>query len=1341
MKNYRSVSILLALSLFAQPVFAATSNIDALLAQISALNSQIAQLQLSAQVAGTIPDFSGTSSSSARVISAVSTAPTVATAPFTLTGSFSNLVVGRPSSGCFQVRISTGAYGTGCDTESKFTQLTSTIAGATQFPTVISANTSTLLPGTTYFFRLLVGDLLNIPGIIPVKFTSTEASFTTPPAPVAPVPVKATVSVALARLIPSSFAVNKGNQTLSSYTFTVTGTPVTLKSATFHLDADTTGVGSLGAGSLSSPILIGPNGNGMQFGLNSTNFSPTSATAVSKPSDSIILPVGVSTLTFQASGSTKFLNGQNIKVQVQPNVDFVFDPAPGSVTSSLLAVTLPVVGGRNVPSITLVAPAERATLTAGKTVTVIWKTNFFGDLKVNIDLFSKATSTAGIWHLATSISNTGSKTLTLPAELASGPYQLSVASVDNGPSTESSHNITIASSASVRGTLNLTADNLVDSLAVANVPNQTLGVMRITVTNEPVTVTKLALHTFFGASAALTNVTLSKSDGTVLAGPFDALNAKADNAVTFTDAFTLPVGTTALTIKGRIPSSAQNGSTIGFDTQPSLDWSAVGATTGSGAALSSASVRVFGPIVKNLALTVKTVPVGGVSSNPLPLVAGQANRLFQVYSFDATQSGEDVRFSSIGLSLRVDKGASQTMLSNCVLQRDGDKGPLLNSGSNVVNPVASDKNGTQNLFTFDTSLLVKKGTVVSAQLSCNVSPNARGSFSWGIVGSTVVNITGAQSSNGKEATVVEGFGDPATVSQSSLSFSTDSSSPGFQIVRGGQTNVTVGVVKFRATGEPVSLQRMGLSLPAGSPQSVSQLKVFDGAAQVGSAVFTGNSRFATSTFLGANGITIPRDADKTLTLKADFAQIGPTGSATPGDDIQFGVTGAVNTQGVGMNSGTQVNGFGTTAFASISLQKSTPVVNLETLPTTNVEDGRLMRFRVDAHLAGNISLGQFVFQVARSNVSVQNLKLFAFTDANYTQPVVASGVSNGLLFSSAGALASSPINVKATIPVVQIPAGSARFFELRATVVPTGVGSVSTSLVPDDGGSTLQTFAVRSATGSFVWSPNSIGSSQLTDADWATGFGVANFTVGNGFITQTRTGTGSGNTTSATSTSSQTTTSTGTTQASSSGSNTTTTTTSATTTSQQPAVPAVTLTAPASLTAGGVANVAWKITKATTPKDWISLVPTGATWSAGFPWFYTGGAIQGEKQIPVPAIAGTYDVVYLVNDGLTEVGRTKGIVVNATGATHTLSFARLFDDGQTSVGILWSVPGGVKDGDWIGIDPVGQPWKDPLPWIPVNGQKQASGVMTVPATSGQFQLVYYEKGMIEKARSAQIFVK
>ena len=1034
------------------------------------------------------------------------------------------------------------------------------------------------------------------------------------------------------------------------------------------------------------------------------------------------------------------------------------------------------------------------------------------------------------------------------------------------------------------------------TIVVSNVPNQTLGTFSVTTTGEPVTVKGVTFHTNLTTDSApgagdtdlVTNVTLVAANGSIVAGPVDATLGKAEGLLVFKDTIRIPVGTITVSLKGRVRATAGNGQKIRIGMTPSLDWATpVGLTSGKKVNLPTKEILISTPTIKAPSLTLKTVSVSGVSSNPLPLFAGTNSRLFQVYSFDATQSGEDIRFSSAKLLLDVEAGASQTMLTNCQLQLGGDKGLLLNTGSNVVNPTASEKSGTQNTFTFDKALVVPKGQAVTAQLMCNVSASAKGSFAWGLNEGSSLVATGAQSANNVPVKIVPGLGaaalvttvrpaslsvsvasDPVsqtivpggtavlfakiqldttssgedvrisniplilsanatssakttsltncqlfdgnvslmngsnilnpqdtdiqkavfdqaltvqkgivkilslkctvsasakgsysfsvftgvngivatgvttsstaavtittgnspvmTVSQSSLSFSTDASSPQFQIAQGGQTNVVVGVVKFRATGEAMNLQRMGLALPSGSPQSVSQVKLFDGSTQVGTAVFTGNNRFATSTF--NTPVTLPRDTDKTITIKADFAQISSTGPATPGDVLAFGVTGAINTQAVGVSSGTVIAGFGSTSFSSISLQKSTPVVTLDSLPGTNMEDGRLVRFRVDANLAGDISLGQFAFQIARSNATIQDLKLFAFTDAGYSAPVSGNGISNGLVFSLSGVPAVPPTNVLAKLAPVVVPAGQARFFELRATVVPTGFGAVTVSLVPDDGGAALKTFASYPNAG-FVWSPNSTRSSQFTDADWVTGFGVANFTVGNGFMTQTRTGTGSpaatNNNTNSTS------------QTGASSSSTTTTTSSTTAVPNAP----VTLTVATSLTAGATTNVSWSITKATTPKDWIAFAPTGGNWTTGTGWFYTAGAAQGQKQISVPAIAGTYDVVYYVNDGQTEVGRTKGVVVNSSGVTHTLSLARTIDDGQTSVGIQWSVPGGVKEGDWIGFAPVGQTWKDPLPWIFVNGQKQTSGTIGVPKTAGQYQLVYFEKGMIEKARSSQIFVK
>ena len=130
----------------------------------------------------------------------------------------------------------------------------------------------------------------------------------------------------------------------------------------------------------------------------------------------------------------------------------------------------------------------------------------------------------------------------------------------------------------------------------------------------------------------------------MVAGPVDeATTCTTGCTVTFTDTITFPTGRHVYTIKGKIPSSTTNGATVIVSTTPSGWGSPTGQTSGSTVTISQANFAMNTMTVKAAALDV------AVSSTPAAqnIVAGGQGVTFANYQFDATQSGEDVRFSSM----------------------------------------------------------------------------------------------------------------------------------------------------------------------------------------------------------------------------------------------------------------------------------------------------------------------------------------------------------------------------------------------------------------------------------------------------------------------------------------------------------------------------------------------------------------------------------------------------------------------------------------------------------------------------------------------------------------------
>jgi hypothetical protein len=303
------------------------------------------------------------------------------------------------------------------------------------------------------------------------------------------------------------------------------------------------------------------------------------------------------------------------------------------------------------------------------------------------------------------------------------------------------------------GTLNtaaLSADisaiqnaDIVSSQNIAvNVPNQPLGGFQTTVTGDTsVPVQSLTIHFALSnsATAPLTNVSLVDQNGNVKGGPYNAMCASAVanvanvgttqghscdtdyQFVTFSNV-TFPAGNNTYIIEGQVPTDAINGETVQASTNPSYDWSPVSSVT---------------PLSMNT-MTVRTAALT-VSNSMVPtsetIAAGSNNVPFAGVQLDASQSAENVRLSSLPMTLTTT--GSPSNLSNCQVWNGST---ALNTGSYVVN--SSDITGNSSpysaTFSFNNSLTIPKGTDVVLTLECNVSSSAANdaTYQWSVDSNT-----------------------------------------------------------------------------------------------------------------------------------------------------------------------------------------------------------------------------------------------------------------------------------------------------------------------------------------------------------------------------------------------------------------------------------------------------------------------------------------------------------------------------------------------------------------------------------------------------------------------------
>lgn len=632
-----------------------------------------------------------------------------------------------------------------------------------------------------------------------------------------------------------------------------------------------------------------------------------------------------------------------------------------------------------------------------------------------------------------------------------------------------------------------------------NVQNQPLGGFMTDFRGEAVTVQQMTFNVAtstgagLGTSGQLQNVTIVDQNGAVVAGPVDSTGTGITRTLTFSDSVTFPIGQRTYTIRGRVPTGTANNTGIRLDTTPSAWSNPRGELTGD----------VVTGLPGNFLMNRMTVQAGtlAVSVAPSPaaqtIVSGGSSVLMANFQLNAQDSGEDVRVSSIPMQMAFSGGnALSTHLSSCQLF-DGNMS--LTTGGNTVNPTGTSP--ASATFILDNPLTVAKGSVKTLGVRCNVSSAVTGGqFAWnvnaafgvaGIGSGSTFNTTGTSS------------GPVLAIGTGSVSVTTDAGSPSYFMAVAGSTEVTVGAFRLSATNEAVRLTKLGLNRAQGSNASVQKVSLYDGATKIGEAIFTGTT--ATSTLMG-NGLEIPQNGERTITVKADFSAIG-VGQPLTESGTQFAVN-YLNAEVVGVSSGTVQNlgaGAGSTAVAGVRIFRSAPTFALGSgLGSTGLVDGKLIRFAITADAARNIGLREFNFNIATSTATVTNLELRAFNDASYSNAI--SGQGTGGLIGSAVATvpANGNIAVNAATNPIQVAAGQTVYFELTGSVAGVQAGStVTTRLLGNTAyQGAVQETAITANGGGVSWSPNSTTTSSFTTNDWFNVFG-ANGLPGSGIV-QTR---------------------------------------------------------------------------------------------------------------------------------------------------------------------------------------------------------------------------------------------
>lgn len=500
----------------------------------------------------------------------------------------------------------------------------------------------------------------------------------------------------------------------------------------------------------------------------------------------------------------------------------------------------------------------------------------------------------------------------------------------------------------------------------------------------------------------------------------------------------------------------------------------------------------------NLTISVASSPSSGT------VVPGIPDHLATNITLDATGSAHDIRVG--GLSL-IYMDNITTDPTNC---RIFDGATALTTGTHVINPNnnSSAPNGFTYNFFFDNLIVISHGTVKTLGVRCNLSSSATsGSFSWGLSSGASVGPVDVTTGLTILPTVIGNLGPTWFIAPGgggTVGVSSDASTPGYQIAAAGSTGVTLGVYRLYPTLEPFNLNKLNFYLSSGSSADIVRLSIYSGAALIGSGYFPGPGQNVTVTL--PSSVQLQPNTDARITVKADLAQIGTGWPAVSGDLIKLELA---SVEGTGASSGKVIAGnndegnkASPSRIAGVRIFKSYPTVSLDTLPSTGLADGRLMRFKIAADPHGPVGLGRLGIAVLPSTgTEAGNITLYAYEDSNYSSPIGGVNSDGSVPATDPGSWWPSP-----AFPI-QVPAGVTRYFEVRGTVSGVTSGSsITTTLLGDSVYSGVGTYQTQKEKGYFIWSPNSTTSATKATADWTNGYGVPGLPSSG--LTQTRWGSG-----------------------------------------------------------------------------------------------------------------------------------------------------------------------------------------------------------------------------------------
>jgi len=286
------------------------------------------------------------------------------------------------------------------------------------------------------------------------------------------------------------------------------------------------------------------------------------------------------------------------------------------------------------------------------------------------------------------------------------------------------------------------------------------------------------------------------------------------------------------------------------------------------------------------------------------------------------------------------------------------------------------------------------------------------------------------------------------------------------LIRAGATGVTFGYVKFSSIYDSLDLDQLtmyvddgGISGTAtGNYQDLTKVYIYDRDVSIASSAIPSTGKF---TWTFSNGtLTIPQDAEKTLTIKADVGTISANSDnapATPAADIRLGFGGVNGFKFTGNGSGViadeTYNGSTTSAMV---LHKAMPSVTVAAAsPSFNNGPVNLLNYTITAE-GNSVLLYRNSFEINAGGGTDTVVSNCSLKDSNgnvigsVTTPTNLSQGQNFVTFT----FNNPNISVGDDKEAIEIPQASSKTFTLSCNIANAGPGDyLATALLGDNASS------------------------------------------------------------------------------------------------------------------------------------------------------------------------------------------------------------------------------------------------------------------------------------------------